>query len=336
MSDLQTRPTVHECGGGHDPADVRAFTRLPGRAVSLTTRLAPSPANPREAMTVQRFLPTRGRRMIGAWCFVDRFGPVDVTEGAGMMIGPHPHTGLQTVTWLLDGLVLHRDSLGSEQTITPGALNLMTAGRGISHAEESPSERPPVLHGLQLWVALPEGSRNQEPTFEHHESLPHLGLPGINATVLMGTLAGVTSPATTYTPLVGALLDVTPSSEGGASAWLPLSRAFEYGLLVVDGELVVEDEAVGPDELVYLGGGRQGLDLSSRDGCTVLLLGGAPFTEEVVMWWNYIGRNHDEIVTARTMWNAMAPQFGSVEGATAPRIPAPPMPASTLRSRGRR
>ncbi len=336
MSDLQTRPTVHECGGGHDPADMRAFTRLPGRVVALTTRLAPSPANPREAMTVERFLPTRGRRMIGAWCFVDRFGPVDVTEGEGMMIGPHPHTGLQTVTWLLDGAVLHRDSLGSQQHIVPGELNLMTAGRGISHAEESPAERPAVLHGLQLWVALPEASRHLEPAFEHHDALPNLELPGVSATVMMGTLAGVTSPATTFTPLVGAVLDVAAGGDGGGPAWLPLKRSYEYGLLVIEGELVVEGETVGRDELVYLGGGRQGLDLSSVDGSRALLVGGEPFTEEIVMWWNYIGRSHDEIVTARTLWNAQAPQFGSVQGATAARIPAPPMPASTLRSRGRR
>ena len=338
MSDLQIRPTVQDCGGTNDRTDVRAFERLPGRAVSLTNRLAPSASNPREGLTVERFLPTRGRRMVGAWCFVDRYGPHDVTTGEGMMIGPHPHTGLQTVTWLLDGEVVHRDSVGSLQTIVPGELNLMTAGRGISHAEESPLERPRLLHGLQLWVALPEVDRRAEPAFEHHAKLPHLELPGINATVLMGTLAGVTSPATTHTPLVGALLDVEGGgrADGAAPAWLPLKRSFEYGLLVIDGDLSVEDEPADRDELIYLGNGRDGLDLSSQGGCRVLLIGGVPFSEEIVMWWNYIGRSNDEIVAARALWNASAPQFGVVTGARAPRVPAPPMPASTLRTRGRR
>lgn len=338
MSDVQARPAVQECGGQREHTDVRVVERLPGREVSLTTRLTPSPGSLREALTVRRFLPTRGRRMIGAWCFVDRFGPDDISATDGMVMGPHPHTGLQTVTWLLDGEVLHLDSVGSRQTIVPGQLNLMTAGQGISHAEASPKERPDVLHGLQLWVALPAAHRDRTPAFEHHDQLPRLVLPGLEATVLMGTLAGVGSPASTYTPLVGAVLTVAGNRHGAdeAAAWLPLRRGFEYGLLVVDGDLMVDGEPAGNDELIYLGTGRDGLDLASSRGCRVLLIGGAPFEEEILMWWNFIGRTHDEVVTARTLWNAHAPRFGRVEGSEAARIPAPPMPASTLRSRGRR
>ncbi len=242
------------------------FQRLPGREVQLTTRLAPTPAQPRQGVTVQRYLPTKGRRMVGAWCFLDHFGPDDVTAGEGMLVGPHPHTGLQTVTWLLDGEVLHVDSLGTRQTIVPGQLNLMTAGQGISHAEESPPDRPPRLHGLQLWVALPDGARHQQPAFEHHEQLPLLRLPGITAQVLMGNLAGVSSPATTHTPLVGAVLDVHEGAGADATAWLPMKRPFEYAVLLLDGEVTLDDEPLARDELVYLGHGREGARGALRPG----------------------------------------------------------------------
>lgn len=324
-----------ECGADHDPAHTLAFDRLEGRQVHLTTRLAPTQAAPRQGLAVRRYLPTTGRRMVGAWCFLDHFGPADVSAGEGMLVGPHPHLGLQTVTWLLEGEVLHIDSLGSRQPIVPGQLNLMTAGSGISHAEESPAQRPPRLHGLQLWVALPERARHQHPAFEHHEQLPVLKLPGMTAQVLMGHLAGVTSPATAHTPLVGAVVEVEPGAGRDASAWLPLKRPFEYAVLLVDGEMTLDDEPLAPDQLVYLGHGREGMEVRSGPGGRFLLLGGLPFDEQIVIWWNLIGREHDEIVSARAMWNAHAPRFGTVQGATGQRIQAPPMPTGQLRSRGR-
>jgi quercetin 2,3-dioxygenase len=326
---------VMECGAGNDPADTLAFDRLEGREVHLTTRLVPSDVAPRQGLPVRRYLPTKGRRMVGAWCFLDHFGPDDVADGEGMLVGPHPHTGLQTVTWLLEGEVLHIDSLGSRQPIVPGQLNLMTAGTGISHAEESPPQRPPRLHGLQLWVALPDAARQQQPAFEHHEQLPVLRLPGMTAQVLMGHLAGVSSPATTHTPLVGAVVDVHEGAGTEATAWLPLKRPFEYAVLLLDGEASLDDEPLARDELVYLGHGREGLEVRSAPGARFLLLGGLPFDEEIVIWWNLIGREHDEIVSARALWNAHAPRFGTVRGATGERIQAPPMPTGQLRSRGR-
>jgi redox-sensitive bicupin YhaK (pirin superfamily) len=147
------------------------------------------------AMTVRRALPRRARRTVGAWCFVDHMGPLAVTEDEGIDIGPHPHIGLQTVTWLLAGEVLHRDSLGSEQLIRPGQLNLMTAGHGVSHAEERTGRYRGDLHGMQLWVAQPEGTRHGPPAFEHHASLPQVALGGAEATLLVGDLAGASSPA---------------------------------------------------------------------------------------------------------------------------------------------
>ncbi|NJP94697.1 pirin family protein [Nonomuraea sp. FMUSA5-5] len=266
-------------------------------------------------MAVSRTLPGVHRRMIGAWCFVDAYGP----QRATMRVPPHPHTGLQTVSWLVAGEVLHRDSLGTLQEIRPGQLNLMTAGRGISHSEESPET---VLHGVQLWVALPEASRHVEPGFEHHPTLPALSGPGFEATVVMGTLGGVTSPATAYSPLVGAEIAVDGSCE------VPVNPAFEHGLLLLDGEVA----EVGHGPLIYLPPGRSGVRLSGRG--RVLLIGGQPFGEELVMWWNFVGRSHDEIADFRKEWME-GEAFGTVEGFDGAPLPAPILPGTRLKPRGR-
>src|SRR5690349_10773592 len=180
-------------------------------------------------MAVVRTLPTKDRRMVGAWCFVDHFGPETVSDG-GMRVPPHPHTGLQTVTWLFDGEVRHTDSLGSDQLVRGGQLNLMTAGRGVAHAEETPSGAGATLHGLQLWVALPEATRHGEPDFEHHASLPRLEPGrGVEVTVLLGELGGERSTARADTPIVGAELVVD------GQATIDLRPDFEHALVVVDG-----------------------------------------------------------------------------------------------------
>src|SRR6202042_2356257 len=173
-------------------------------------------------MTVRRLLPLRLRRSVGAWCFIDHYGPMDVDGVTGMLVPPHPHIGLQTVTWLLAGNVLHRDSLGSEQMIRPGQLNLMTAGRGIAHAEESPPEHDPVLHGVQLWVALPDATRHVSPAFEHHPQLPTTRVGDFAVRVFMGELAGARSDATAFSPIVGAELTAGPVAAGPARSVLPL------------------------------------------------------------------------------------------------------------------
>lgn len=334
MSDLQTRPDVELCGGERDPAQRACVQRLPGRAVSLSTRRTPGQSGP--GLTVERYLPTKARRMIGAWCFVDVFGPHDLAGDAGMVVGPHPHTGLQTVTWLFEGAVDHRDSLGTEQRIVPGQLNLMSSGSGISHSEESPDNSPPRLHGVQLWVALPDSVRNGVPRFDHLAAVPEQHLPGLKAQVLLGDVAGVASPARTHTPIVGAVVSVDKGAgTGGESSWLPLRRTFEHGVLLIDGDLRVDDIDLRAGELVYLGTRRDGVDLLSRTGARLLLLGGLPFEEEIVMWWNFVGRTHDEIVSARAMWSAHTPRFGRVVGAKGPRLEAPPMPNVPLRPRGR-
>jgi redox-sensitive bicupin YhaK (pirin superfamily) len=280
---------------------------------------------------VTRTLPNRGRRMVGAWCFLDAYGPHDVTASAGMRVGPHPHTGLQTVTWLVAGEVLHRDSLGNRQEIRPGQLNLMTAGHGIAHSEETPREHSALLQGVQLWVALPHAARDLPPSFAHHADLPVITTDGLTATVLMGTLAGATSPARCHTPLVGAELTLA----AGAEVTLPLTPGFEHAVLTLDGAPTIGDVTLKPGPLLYLGSARATLSLTTGSASRLLLLGGEPFEERLVMWWNFVARDHDEIVQMRADWSDATPRFGTVHGYDGPALPAPPMPITRLLPRGR-
>ncbi|WP_428965596.1 pirin family protein [Micromonospora fluostatini] len=281
--------------------------------------------------TVRRLLPQRQRRMVGAWCFVDHFGPDDVARRPGMEVPPHPHTGLQTVTWLLEGEILHRDSLGNVQPIRPGQLNVMTSGHGIAHSERSPEARPAVMHGVQLWVALPDPARAGAPDFAHHGELPTWRAGELTGRVLVGDLDGVVSPAVTHTPLVG--VDLTAA--GPAPATVPLRRDFEYGLLVMSGRAEVDGVSVDVGALLYLGTGRAALTLRADPGSRVLLLGGTPFEEPLVMWWNFVGRSHEEVVAAREDWMAGAARFGTVADDPAPPLPAPALPTTRLKVRDR-
>ena len=269
--------------------------------------------------------------MVGAWCFLDAYGPHDITGSEGMRVGPHPHTGLQTVTWLVAGEVLHRDSLGNVQEIRPGQLNLMTAGHGISHAELTPATHTPILHGVQLWVALPREARDMPPVFAHHDDLPVVTANGVTTTVLMGTFAGVTSPATCHTPLVGAEITLPDSAE----STLSLRPDFEYALLALDGAPTIEDATLKPGPLLYLGSGRDAVRVATGSASRLLLLGGEPFEERLVMWWNFVGRDHDEIVQMRADWADRTPRFGEVHGYDGSPLPAPPMPISRLVPRDR-
>jgi quercetin 2,3-dioxygenase len=303
---------------------------LPGRRVPLG-----------KYTTVQRLLPQRERRTVGAWCFLDHFGPQSVINMPGMQVPPHPHMGLQTVTWLLEGEVLHRDSVGSLQSIHPGELNLMTAGYGIAHSEESPPEhasgRPPSLHGLQLWVALPAGAKDGEARFDHHEDLPRAAFndaPGATCTVVMGEFAGLTSPALTFTPLVGVDVVLDP----GASIELPLRPDFEYAIVVMAGAVTVDGTPLEPHSLLYLGEGRASSRVRAQaSGSRFFLAGGEPFAEELVMWWNFVGRTHEDIALARAAWadGLRSERFGTVHGYAGAPLPAPALPTTRLSPRGR-
>jgi len=283
--------------------------------------------------TVRRLLPLRRRRMIGAWCFVDHFGPDDVSGRPGMQVPPHPHTGLQTVTWLAAGEILHLDSLGSAQTIVPGQLNLMTSGHGIAHSEQSPPGHPPGMHGLQLWVALPESARHGQPRFEHHAALPVLPCNGGTVTVVVGELAGSRSPARVHSPLVAAevVLDAPWQDR------LPIDPGFEHGVLVMSAEAGATDVAgveLAPGSLLYLGRGRSELPVRTAGPARLFLLGGEPFDEPLVMWWNFVGRSHEDIAQAREDWMSGL-RFGTVAGCVDSPLPAPAMPTVRLKARDR-
>ena len=272
-----------------------------------------------EGMRIRRALPSRQRRMIGAWCFLDHFGPLDATTGRGLRVGPHPHTGLQTFTWPMAGEIFHRDSLGSEQLIRPGAVNLMTAGRGISHSEESPDVRSPLLHGAQLWIALPDRVRHREPAFEHYPSVPSLPRDGFQLTVMCGEALGERSPVRVHTPMLGLEL----LSVGDARTTLPLRTDFEHAVLVLEGTLAVDGEALEPGTLLVLPTGRDRLPVQATAASRALLIGGEPFPEEILMWWNFIGRGKDEITQYVRDWNAGADYLGQVRGYDGARLTAP-------------
>jgi quercetin 2,3-dioxygenase len=320
MSNLDRRPTARELGGLDDTAARPVLDLLPGKEVILG-----------ESTRVRRLLPTLGRRMVGAWAFVDHYGPDDISDGAGMQVAPHPHTGLQTVSWLLEGEVHHRDSLGSDVQFGPGQLALMTAGHGIAHAEQSPVAHPRFLHGAQLWVALPDAQRETAPAFEHHATLPGWTSDGLTTTVLMGSFGGATSPGTAHTPLVGVDLDVA----AGADIEVPLDPDFEYGLLASSGSVTVEGAPLGRGAMLYLGTGRSSLRLTAAEASRLLLLGGAPFEEHLVMWWNFVGRTGEEIADYAEQWNAESARFGAVVGYDGARLEAPPLPPVPLKARGR-
>jgi redox-sensitive bicupin YhaK (pirin superfamily) len=292
------------------------------------------------AMTVRRTLPQRQRSLIGAWCFLDHYGPDRVDETGGMEVPPHPHIGLQTVSWLFGGTIEHRDSVGTHSLVRPGELNLMTAGRGISHSEISTDETT-VLHGVQLWLALPTAYRDTEPAFAHHAPEVVHG-EGWDAQVFLGSLFGSTSPVETFSPLLGAELildaDTALSPE--------VEPEFEHGVLVDFGSVRVNGVEVTEHQLAYVAPGEP-LDLVATDTAHVLLLGGRPLDEEIVMWWNFVGRDHDEIVRARADWMAQVTdnngtlqdsteiydgRFGIVQDHLPP-VPAPTMPNARLKPR---
>jgi quercetin 2,3-dioxygenase len=319
VSDLDLRPQEYLCAGrlGGGPEELL----LTARRVYLgrTTEVA-------------RALPDRQIRMIGAWCFLDHYGPEDVSGSAGMQVWAHPHTGLQTVSWLFDGEIEHRDSLGSQTMVRPGELNIMTAGQGIVHSEISQPDKPPMLHGVQLWVALPDVVRDHEPAFQSYANLPDLIRSGVVGKVLIGEVDQISSPAVAYSPLCGAELRL----EAGADVELSVAENFEYGIFVVEGGVLVESTSVGVDQLLYLGDGRKRLHLRSPYGGRVIMLGGEPFSEDIVMWWNFIGRSHEEIVGFRSAWEGRDRRFPPVVSRSEKVMEAPPMPTVQLKPRPRR
>lgn len=318
MSNLEVAPAEVACAASQDLGPPPTVEVLQPREVPL--------GGPR-AIRVQRTLPQRQRSLVGAWCFIDHYGPVD----ARMDVPPHPHTGLQTVSWLFSGEVEHRDSAGVHAAVRPGELNLMTAGAGICHSEVS-VDSGALLHGVQLWVALPATDRDTARDFSHYVPEP-LALPGVSARVFLGRLAGSRSPVPTFTPLLGAQIDL----EAGATLDLDVDPAFEHGVLCDSGTVHVDETALAIAGLAYRAPGRAQLRVhnAGHRPARVLLLGGTPFTEELVMWWNFVGRSHEDIVDYRRLWEDADDRFGAVQGyqGALARLPAPPLPTARLRPR---
>jgi hypothetical protein len=247
--------------------------------------------------------------LIGAWCFADHYGPNDVNDGSAG-VPPHPLTGLQTVTWLFAGEMEHFDSMGTRALLRPGELNIMTSGHGICHAE-LPTPAAAILHGVQLWIALPDEARHTGRDFRNHVPIP-IDLGGGSARVFLGTLAGDTSPVETFTPSLGAEIVLAPH----AQVVLSVDPTFEHGVVLDSGTVTVAGAILKPSELGYVGTGVANLELANvfDSPARLLLLGGTPFGEEIVMWWNFVGRSHDEIVAFRDGWQNASDQFGRIEG----------------------
>jgi len=280
-----------------------------------------------DGFEIRRALPNRQRRMVGAWCFLDHAGPADYAAGQGLLVGPHPHIGLQTFSWMIEGSILHTDSLGYRQWIRPGQVNLMTAGRGIAHAEESPADAPGRFQLAQLWIALPDAERHREPSFHHYPELPVVERGGFRITLLAGTHAGERAPAEIHSPLVG--LDL--AADGPGRAELALDPDFEHGLMALEGGARIGDEPVAPGELLFFAPGRDRLRIDATDRARLLLIGGRPFGEDVLLWWNFVARTYGEMEQALEDWHSGG-RFGTVDGARGAPLAAPELKGLRLRS----
>ena len=311
MSNLIPSAEAEECRA--DPS--RRMEALPDRTVQLGS------------LAVHRVLPVRGRRLIGSWCFFDRYGPLTFAREKPMDVAPHPHIGLQTVSWLFSGEVVHNDSLGSECLVRPGQLSLMTAGRGIAHTEETPGENSGSLDGVQLWVALPEQSRGMAPEYQCLKGPGRVELPGVLVTAILGEFAGAASAGKQFSRGVGADLAV----EARREVTLPLDPTFEYGVLLASGDARVFGITLTQNTLYYLGATGGELGISSERGARLVLIGGVPFGETILMWWNFVARTAEEIVEARTAWER-SELYGVVPRYNGPRLAAPAFSGKPIRS----
>ncbi|WP_173911836.1 pirin family protein [Acinetobacter sp. Marseille-Q1618] len=270
---------------------------------------------------IKRALPSRQKRMIGAWCFLDHAGPVSFPQGDGLDVGPHPHTGLQTFTWMIEGTMMHTDSLGSKQLIRPKQVNLMTAGYGISHTEVAP-ESETKMHAAQLWIALPDDKLNMAPQFDHYPELPVVTQDGVEFTVLVGEYLNTTSPVQVHTELLGVDLFAKDST----ALRIPLNPKFEYGFLALEGTATINGHELTDENLVVLEPGLNELSIEIHAGSRILMLGGEPFESPILLWWNLVGRTQEELKIAREQWINQDPRFGSIPDYEGPRLEAPAFP----------
>lgn len=270
---------------------------------------------------VRRVLPSRERTMVGPFIFVDEFGPANLAPDTGMAVRPHPHINLATVTWLFEGAINHRDSLGSFATIRPGQVNLMTAGKGIVHSERSPADehaRIAPIFGMQTWLAVPDGREEIDPAFEAVKDLPVVEDTCVKAWVIMGELWGKSASTTTYADTIYAEILLAPT---GA---IPIeAEADERAVMLVSGEASVDGTALALYELAVLAPGKQ-MVLESENGGRVMLLGGEAFTTKRHVWWNFVSSSRERIVQAREDW--AEGRFPKVPGDEEEFIPLPGKP----------
>ncbi len=306
MADEPTQVAAEECVAlGHEQQTLQAFA-------ARQTHLGD--------LEIIRALPIREKRLVGPWCFLDRYGPLSFSDSKPMDVAPHPHCGLQTVTWLLDGEVLHDDSIGSQSLLRPGGVNIMTSGSAIAHAEQTPRENSGKLNGVQLWTALPDSARNRPASFQHVDDVPRLELPGGIVKVFAGALEIANSGGEYFSPIFGSELNVHLASE----LEVPLAPAFEHAVLLLQGDASLEGQPLDPRSLYYLGTQRLSVNFRSRAGAKILLIGGEPFQEKILMWWNFVARTPEEIADARKQWQARE-RFGEVKAYAGPRLDAPPL-----------
>jgi redox-sensitive bicupin YhaK (pirin superfamily) len=293
-----------------DASDVRGsvFERFPAHETTLGT------------LQILRALPIRQKRLVGAWCFLDRFGPLSFSEAKPMDVAPHPHIGLQTVSWLLQGEIVHKDSLGSEALLGPRGVNVMTSGSGIAHSEETPRENSGLLNGVQLWVALPDADRHGPASFQHVDEVPIVEQAGGTVSVFAGSVLGSSSPAKHFSPILGVDIAVHKA----VSLELPLDHSFEHAALLLTGDAEIDGQPIDTTSLWYLGTSRSSIEFKSKNGAHVLLIGGLPFPEKILMWWNFVARTPEEIADARSDWQSHQ-RFGDVTKYNGPRLDAPPL-----------
>ncbi len=272
---------------------------------------------------IKRALPSRNKRMIGAWCFLDHAGPVSFPQGDGLDVGPHPHIGLQTFTWMIEGTMMHTDSLGSKQLIRPKQVNLMTAGYGISHTEVAPDTET-KMHAAQLWIALPDDKINMAPQFDHYPELPVVVQDQVEFTVLVGEFLNTTSPVKVHSDMVG----VDFYAPEASTVMIPLNPKFEYGFMALEGEAVVNGHLLNSDNMVVLEPGIERIEVQLHKGSRLLLIGGEPFESPILLWWNFVGRSQEQLKEAREQWVNHDVRFGTIPDYDGPRLVAPVLPDS--------
>lgn len=284
---------------------------------------------------VARLLPQNKHRTVGAWCFLDHAGPATFSqENKGMQVGLHPHTNLQTFTWMLEGEVWHQDSLGNRQLIRPKQVNLMTAGtgnqRGISHTEQTP-DGVKNLHAVQLWIALPM-NQEIEPNFEHYPQLPEWSDQGIDYILTTGSYQGRQAPTSQFSPLVG----VDMRFQQAQAFEIERQDKFEYAILVINGTIKINGERYAKDEIAILSdcaAAQEELTLWAEQGTHIMLLGGEPLPHPTVIWWNFVADKVEDLEQAVNDWNNQHPRFGTIDlqGTELSRLTAPAIPARLKR-----